>query len=174
MNEDPPGKSLGTGMLTLAWILTLGLLTLYFGHWEQKQYNPNTSPRSQVGTNFKEVILESNRQHHYVVSGYINGHEVTFLLDTGASDVVISAQLARKLNLKPGARGFAQTANGTIEVRATKLKSLEVGVIQLENVRASINPAMDGDEVLLGMSALRQVEFIQRGNQLTLRQYPQQ
>jgi len=38
-------------------------------------------------------------------------------------------------------------------------------------VRASINPAMHESMVLLGMSALRQIEFNQRGSQLTLRQH---
>jgi len=38
-------------------------------------------------------------------------------------------------------------------------------------VRASINPAMQASQILLGMSALKQIEFIQRGDSLTLTQY---
>ncbi len=165
-----PGQKLGRGMLTLTWLGILVLLTLVFGHWEENRQNPNRNPESRIDGQVREVILEGNRRHHYVATGTINGNAVTFLLDTGASDVVIPESLAPKLGLKPGPRSIAQTANGTIAVRQTRIDTLSLGVIQLRNVRASINPAMDGPEILLGMSALRQVEFSQNGNQLRLRQ----
>jgi len=41
----------------------------------------------------------------------------------------------------------------------------------MNNVRASINPYMDGEEILLGMSALKQLELLQQGKTLTLKQY---
>ena len=52
------------------------------------------------------------------------------------------------------------------------IAELQIGDILLTGVRASINPAMTGNTVLLGMSALRHVEFTQRGDQLTLRYIP--
>lgn len=171
MTDSPPGTNLGKGMLVFAWVIVLLLLTLFFGQWERNQYNPNTDPLSQIDNHVKEVILKGNQQHHYIVTGRINGQTVIFLLDTGASDVVISQQLANKLGLQRGARGYAQTANGTVDVYATQLESIVLGPIRLYNVKASINPGMNGDEVLLGMSALKQIEFTQRGNELTLRQY---
>ncbi len=171
MQEDQAGKSMGKGMLIVAWVIALGLLTMMFAGWEGRQFNPNTDVQGQVRSNIKEVVLESNRQHHYVATGRINGREVVFLLDTGASDVVVPQQLARKLGLQPGAPSYALTANGTVKVYRTQLQTLDLGVIHLKDVRASINPGMSGDEVLLGMSALRHVEFTQRGTQLTLRQY---
>jgi aspartyl protease family protein len=45
-----------------------------------------------------------------------------------------------------------------------------IGDIKLTNVSAHINPSMDFDEILLGMSALKQIEFTQRGDTLILRQ----
>ncbi|TQV79471.1 TIGR02281 family clan AA aspartic protease [Exilibacterium tricleocarpae] len=169
--ETPAGKSMGKGMLIVAWVIALGLLTTFFAGWEGRQYNPNTNIQGQVQSNVREVVLESNRQHHYVATGLINGEEVVFLLDTGASDVVVPAQLAGKLGLKRGNAGYAQTANGIVQVFRTQLDTLDLGVIHLKDVRASINPGMSGNEVLLGMSALRHVEFTQRGTRLTLRQY---
>jgi len=47
-----------------------------------------------------------------------------------------------------------------------------IGAIVLRGVRASINPAMQGNTVLLGMSALQHIEFTQRGDSLTLRYIP--
>lgn len=158
-------------MLILAWLVALGLLTLFFRNWEEQRHNPNQDPTSYSSNGVREVILEGNRRHHYVANGKINGQPVTFLLDTGATDVVIPAKLASKLKLQQGPSGYAQTANGVIEVFSTRLNSLELGNIHLTNVRASINPAMQDQAILLGMSALKQVEFTQRNGQLILRQY---
>lgn len=169
--EQPPGEKIGRGMLMLAWIFGLGLLTLLFGVWEDKQYNPNARPEGTIDGDRHQVTLQRNRSGHYVATGSLNGEEAVFLLDTGATDVVISQELAEQAGLQAGATQYAQTANGRIQVRATKVERLVLGPIALRDVRASINPAMSGETVLLGMSALQQVEFIQRGDQLTLRHY---
>lgn len=163
-------RTMGRGMLVIFWLLVLGLLTWGFGNWEHQQINPNSNPISSENAQYREVILDSNRQHHYVANGQINGQSVTFLLDTGATDVVIPAKLANELGLKRGRAATAYTANGSVRVYATELDNLQLGSIRLRNVRASINPGMDGDGVLLGMSALRSIEFQQRNGQLILRQ----
>ncbi|GAB1265040.1 TIGR02281 family clan AA aspartic protease [Aurantivibrio infirmus] len=171
MTNTPPGKSLGRGMLTIGWILVLGILAMIFARWERHQINPNQEFFANETGAVREIVLEANRYHHYLASGTINGKQVTFLLDTGATEVVVPSELAEQLGLRAGPRGYAQTANGTIEVRATVIDELAIGPIRFTDVRASINPGMSGDdEVLLGMSALRQVELLQKDNQLTLRQ----
>ena len=63
-----------------------------------------------------------------------------------------------------------QTANGTTTAYATRLDSLQLGEIEVHNVKAQINPSMDSDEVLLGMSVLKHLDFNQQGDILTLRQ----
>lgn len=173
MTEEHPGKGMGRRMMTLAWLLALGFLSIAFNHWLENRYNPNQDPASSANSQFREVILASNPQHHYIANGYINEVPVTFILDTGATDVAIPSQLARKLRLKPGASSMAITANGLVEVRNTIIDSLKLGNIELKSVRANLNPGMNGQTILLGMSALKQVEFTQRGDTLTLRQYVQ-
>ena len=49
---------------------------------------------------------------------------------------------------------------------------MQLGELSVDNVRANINPGMRGNEILLGMSFLKQLEFTQRGDTLTIRQYP--
>ena len=66
----------------------------------------------------------------------------------------------------------AQTANGVVTTYRTRLTSVALGTIAISNVRAHINPGMTGDEVLLGMSFLRDLELTQREGLLTLRQRP--
>ncbi len=162
-----PEKKIGKGMLIISWMLVLIALTFIFGKWEDEQYNPNHSVAQDTPG---EVILQQNRQNHYIASGLINGYPVVFLLDTGATDVAVPSAIAQKIGLKPGRRNQAMTANGIVQTRNTQIDSLQLGTIKLSNVRASINPGMQGPEILLGMSALKDLELIQRASTLTIRQ----
>jgi len=157
-------------MLYAAWLGVLGLLTLAFGVWEEDRFNPNSEPTSLSEGNTRTVILQRNAFNHYLSSGKINGAEVLFLLDTGATDVAIPGLLAKKLDLKKGAVGYASTAAGTVQVFRSHIDSLEIGNIRLNNVRASIIPSMDGEEILLGMTVLGQLRFTQQGDILELQQ----
>lgn len=171
MSEAPqPGQRAGRVMLVLAWLAALLLATHFFGGWEERQRNPNQAPQSLRGENFVEVHLASSRQGHYLANGQINGQAVTFLLDTGATAVAVPEPLARELGLPAGAPIMINTANGRATAHRTRLASLRLGEIELRDVAALIAPGMDGDEVLLGMSALKQLEFSQKGGTLVLRQ----
>ncbi len=157
-------------MIAFAWIIGLALLTRFFAGVEEQQINPNQFPAGSVDiSGSHEVVLKQNRYGHYVLNATINGHEATMLLDTGATDVVVSDDLARDIGLRRGPAGYAMTANGRVKIYQTTIDQLQIGSILLHSVPASINPAMDGGGVLLGMSALKQLEFSQRGNELTLR-----
>lgn len=157
-------------MLVLAWGAGLLLATHFFGNWEDRQRNPNQAPQSVQGDGFIEVSLASSRQGHYLVDGEINGSTVTFLLDTGATQVAIPSALAERLQLERGTSIVIRTANGRATGHRTRLDSLRLGDIELHDIAALIAPGMDGDEVLLGMSALKQLEFTQKGGTLVLRQ----
>ena len=94
------------------------------------------------------------------------------MLDTGATDVAIPAEIALDANLVSGLAQQASTANGVVTVYSTRINKLTLGNIVLYNIEASITPSMLGGIILLGMSALQQIEFTQRGATLTLRQLP--
>lgn len=157
-------------MLVLAWGAGLLLATHFFGNWEEAQRNPNRSPESHRGSDYVEVRLASSRQGHYLADGQINGAPVTFLLDTGATQVAVPTELARRLGLRAGAPMLISTANGQATAHRTRLASLQLGDIVLYDVDALIAPGMGGEEVLLGMSALKKLEFTQRDGTLMLRQ----
>ena len=155
-------------MVAAAWVVALGLLALFFHGWLEDQRNPNRDLRV-VEDGPAKVVLERNRQGHYVAPGRINGEPVELLLDTGATTVSIPGQLAARLGLERGRPQATRTANGVITTYATRLESVQVGGLVLENVRASINPAMGGEDVLLGMSFLGRLDLDQRGDVLVLR-----
>lgn len=171
MTQTNPNQRLGKGMLFAGWLMALLLLTLYFNHWQKQRENPNSMPLSTRAQGVNEVVLQRNYQHHYVTGGNINGKPVTFLIDTGATQVSVPSHLADELGLQAGARGYAITANGRVETRATVIDDLQLGSIHLKQVRASINPGMTQNEILLGMSALKNVEFTHRNGTLTLKQF---
>src|SRR5690606_3966451 len=170
VSERAPSQRAGRVMLTLAWIDALALATRFFGQWQEQKYNPNLAPASTHGAGYIEVQLAGNGQGHFLANGRINGEEVLFLLDTGATDVALPAELAESLGLERGPAITLNTANGRSTGYRTRLHSLQLGDIVLRDVRALIAPGMDGDEVLLGMSALKQLEFTQRAGTLVLRQ----
>lgn len=168
---DPSHQRLGKGMIILAWLLGLGLLTLFFDGLLDWRDNPNQHLQTSVDNGVRQVVLRRNAQGHYVAPGAINGHPVRFFLDTGATTVSIPAELADPLGLRAGPGEPVSTANGVITVYRTEIEQLSLGEIQLQGVRAHLNPRMSGDTVLLGMSAMAHLELIQRGETLTLRQY---
>ena len=169
---QPPERKLGQGMLVICFALALTALTVFFDDWIARQNNPNTDPDSFALTDGSlQVVLLRNRQGHYVSAGTVNGRSVTFLLDTGATDVAVPAGLAKNLGLDYGSRIQVNTAAGVVSVFSTTIKQLTLGQIELSEVSASITPSMGGETILLGMSALKQIEFTQRGNTLTLRQH---
>lgn len=173
MNDaNPPGepRRIGRGMIYAAWILALGLLTLFFNDFLDRQHNPNRDLQAAVAEGARtEVVLKRNRAGHYVAPGTINGQPVVFLLDTGATDVAVPDTLARRLGLEYGPGSVSRTANGNIQTWSTRLDSVDLGGITLYDIRASILPNMPGNEVLLGMSYLKRLELVQRGDTLLLR-----
>ena len=169
-------------MFALMWVGIFVILGIFFSDILDKQNNPNQSVNTlSLNGDIKELVLKRNRMGHYVANGSINSHPVTFMLDTGATDVAIPESIARRLNLKHGPSATYQTANGNAQVYLTRLDEISLGDtrgntmggIKLNNIRATIIPSYKSDEILLGMSFLKHLEFSQRGNTLTLRQYPE-
>ena len=104
---------MGLGMQVLAWMTFLGIGVFYFSDVLEKQYNPNQSLETRhTAEGLAEVVLQRNRQGHYVTSGEINGLPVTFILDTGATGVAVPSAVAQRLGLQPGRAFSTQTANG--------------------------------------------------------------
>jgi len=160
--------SLGKTMVIGTWVLLLGLLTWFAHIWYERAENPNRTVYVGELSGQRFVQLRANRSGHYVATGAINGVEVDFLLDTGATSVSIPEGIASKIGLKPGASYQVITANGTASVFSTELSSVGLGVFERQNVQGHINPHMSGDQVLLGMSFLRHFDLSTSNDTLTI------
>jgi aspartyl protease family protein len=170
--QDPQSetKNMGIIMFIMAMLSGIALLTYTFEGELNRQYNPNQEIHStQASRHQIEIILRQNRNGHYVTNGRINQQKVVFLLDTGATYVAVPEQLSQRLKLKKGRKISISTANGQSIGYQTHINKLSIGDIHLYNIKAVITPNLE--EILLGMSALKQLEFTQRGKKLTIRQF---
>ncbi len=154
----------------MAWAASLATLAVFYGYFDGALEVRNDPNRAlEVGTSGAALSLKRNRQGHYVFPGAINGRPVSLLLDTGATLVTVPAHLAEELGLEAGALQRSETANGVLLTRGTRLDTLAFGPFRFHGVAASLNPGMSGGQVLLGMSALKHLEFTQRGDTLILK-----
>jgi aspartyl protease family protein len=156
-------------MILGAWLLLILLLTLLFSQWLEKQKNPNRALNVTASENGKvAVVLKRNRAGHYVAPGFINGIAVIFLVDTGATYVAVSSSLADKAGLQRGMPAQSRTASGVVRSWLTEIDQLQLGPIEMRDVRATILPSMPDDEVLLGMSFLKHLTLKQQDGELVI------
>ena len=103
-----------------------------------------------------KVEVPRSPDGHYYVTAAVNGVPVDFVIDTGASDVVLSQADAARAGLAPDTLaylGTALTANGAVRTAAVRLGTVNLSGIEDRNVRAVVNQGvMEGS--LLGMGYL--------------------
>lgn len=155
--------SIGRGMIWMAAIVLLGGLTILFGALAPERGGiVDTTDGGRTA-----IILQRDASGHYLAEGAINGEPVAFLVDTGATDVAVSENLARSLGLEFGPQVTVATAGGPARAWITRLDSVSVGGLSLNNVRATITPAL-GEEALLGMSFLKHFSLRQEGDRMII------
>jgi len=169
-NSSPPpaGQTLGRYMVIVFWLIVLGFATFGGQRWLERSRNLNADVATLIQDGRRSVQLKGDRWGHYNVTVLINGEPVRGLVDTGATDISVPATVAERLGLSPGRAMQAVTANGVVTVNEAILDTVSVGELASRNVPATINKHLLGNEILLGMSFLRDFDVTIRGNQLTL------
>ena len=163
--EDKSSSSMGQGMTILAWISFFVVVGLFFHEQLQEKNDPN---RSLAVTQGEQLILKRNRAGHYLAPGSINGIQVQFLLDSGATWLSIPSHIANKAGLTKGPEAWVNTANGEIKTFQTLVDEVSLAGLTRYQVRALINPADHQEVVLLGMNFLKHYEWHQSGDTLVL------
>ncbi|WP_439526264.1 TIGR02281 family clan AA aspartic protease [Roseovarius mucosus] len=108
---------------------------------------------------------------HYYLTVEIEGVPVRFVVDTGASQIVLSQSDAERIGLDTKSLAYlgrAYTANGEVRTAPVRLESLAVGPVRHENLRAVVNQGEMGQS-LLGMEYLQRFSSIEiTGGRLVL------
>lgn len=120
-------------------------------------------------TGAQRVVLTADAQGHFMPPGQINGRAVQFMVDTGASAVILSESDAKRINLDytKGRKVSVGTANGSVVGHQVQLDSVRVGDAQVYGVAAIVLPQPMAF-VLLGNSFLTRFQMQRNNDQLTL------
>ena len=147
-------RNWGIGMIVGGWLLLGGMVWLAMDSWMEARYQPNAHLARDAVRLAEEVVLRRDAAGHYIAPGKLNGVDVTFLVDTGATNVALPSALAGRIGALPGSLVHTRTANGNAVAYATRLHSVWLGGLEAHDVAGTIIPDMQGSVVLLGMSFL--------------------
>ena len=153
------GKSL---QMALVWgMIFMGCMAIY-GLWGDinRDYDRKSLPITQQDG---AIVLPRAPDGHYYVTIEVNGTEIDFMVDTGASDVVLSRADAARIGFdldRLAFLGSARTANGVVPIAYGRLKTIRLGPYLDQAISVSINGG-EMDKSLLGMSYLGRFERIE-------------
>jgi aspartyl protease family protein len=157
-----PARELGLLPLMLFWIVVMGLLYGAMTYYLKPK-------QAKVLAN-GELMIQRSQDGHFYTLGKVNGIEVTFMVDTGASLVTISETLAQKASLSDGTPTIFQTANGKTKGRVVEGLSVTIGPVAVTNIKVGVGlVGGNADEALLGQSFLSKFDISMNKDQLILR-----
>lgn len=129
-----------------------------------RAYSAAASPGKQ------SITLKADERGHFTAMGSVNGGSVRFLVDTGATYIVLPLAEAKRLGIdyQRGERGSMRTANGVTTVYRVKLDAVRLGDVTLNGVDAVVSGNDSMGVTLLGMSFLNRMEMQRDGQSMTL------
>jgi aspartyl protease family protein len=157
MDRDLPH----TFMLVTVWLVA-GVAVFLATQWWQ---HPAEQMRFQTDAGVIEIRRSADGHYHW--PGRINGREVDFLVDTGATGTAISAALARELKLAPLGEVRSNTAGGLVTGQVVRADLQLDGGVRADRLPVVALPALD-DRPLLGMDVLGRLHWQQRDGVLRI------
>ncbi len=106
------------------------------------------------------MTIRAGRDGHYALDARVNGATVRFLVDTGATSIVLRREDAKRAGLHVREHNFtarARTANGLVRTAPVVLRDLRIGSLTVRNVEALVNEG-PLHQSLLGMDFLRRLD----------------
>jgi aspartyl protease family protein len=138
----------------LVWMLIFAMVVIAYGF--RDVLRAQLFPAAMVQVSGDTIELRRGSDGHFHATLEVNGQPVRFMVDTGASGIVLSRRDAEKIGLDPGDLaylGTAQTANGRVATAGVRLGLVRLGTFTDTNVPASVTEG-GLDTSLLGMSYL--------------------
>ncbi len=151
----------------VGFFLVVGaILFVLFDQFGPYQSGRGYRPRPIETISDAGAILDRTFDGHFYLTGRINGKEVAFMVDTGASTVAIGDTLAQQLELGTCRPRQYVTAAGTVRGCEAVARQVEVAGLRLPDVPVAVLPG--GETVLLGMNVLKHFRIEQQGRQMRL------
>jgi len=149
------------------FFLAIGaILFVLFDRFGPYQSGRGFRPRPIETLSEAGALIDRTFDGHFYLTGTINGRELAFMVDTGASTIAIGDTLAGKLDLGPCRPRQYSTASGTVSGCEATADRVEVAGLRLSDVPVAVLPG--GDTVLLGMNVLRHFRIEQQGGRMRL------
>ena len=151
-----------------AWVIIFACFIAGYGVWQ------DLSKEQPIlySTNGSDIIINKKQDGHFHAKVLVNNVEIEFLIDTGATHIVLSKEDAKKLDYDLSELifwGKSYTANGIVETAPIRLQSIQLDQFSDTNVLAYINQG-SMNQSLLGMSFLNNFSSVEfRNETLTLR-----
>lgn len=164
-DQQPARRTARVGALGILafWLVVMGALYFAMQHFLQPQRTTVTAEG--------HVEIPRHRDGHFRVQGSINGVPVNFLVDTGASLVVVTDAFARQAGLQGGDAITFQTANGARQGRLVAAESVAVhSALTVLGLRVGVGlSGLNDDEALLGQNFLRHFDVEMGRDRMVLR-----
>lgn len=146
--------------MALAWLLIFGVIFVGYSYRDElagvgRRVSGNLfaqSSQTEGGT----LRVPMSEDGHFWVNAKVNGTELRFLVDSGATTTGLSTAAAQAANIQVDESGFPvmlETANGTAEARRARIERLEIGPIRSRDLAVLVSPGL-GSTNLLGMNFL--------------------
>lgn len=136
----------------------------FFARYQGGERAANVQEKPRRTASVRPVVIDRASDGHFWINGFVAGDRVRFLVDTGASMVVLSPQDARRLGFdlwQEEYTGRVQTPGGELRAAMVVLPEIEIGDrIIIYQVRAAVLAEGNGPS-LLGQSFLRHLSGIQ-------------
>lgn len=155
-------QSIGRSLQQLAiWAMIFVGFIAGYGLWRDVSHT--LVPRQTVFNEGARVEVPVSKDGHYYLTLRINDRPVEFVVDTGASDIVLNARDATRIGFRAddlSFNGVASTANGTVRTARVYLNTVALGGVEDTRVQAVVNGG-ELDKSLLGMRYLNRWGSVQ-------------
>jgi len=135
---------------------------------------PARAPESKVAVSApaprsgaRVVSIGRDHRGHFQAHGRVDGRQVSFMVDTGASIIALTERDADRLGVRPSRSAFTaavQTANGVVRAAPVTLNSVDIGGLVVRDVKAVVVSGGGLKENLLGLSYLTRLKRFEYSN----------
>lgn len=156
-----------TGALSMAlWWVAIFVIALAIFSYRSEIGGVANRIKSEVTGEAQQRIegstlrINKSLDGHFWVNALVNGQDMRFLIDSGASITAVSENAAIDAGLNIDQSGFPMvltTANGSVEARRSNIATLEIGPLRASDLPIVVSPAF-GDVNVLGMNFLSRLK----------------